>query len=111
MEDASNKPLKQAHFWGQDPRFAVIEREHYPVLLSEYLDGSKYREELREFDGYAEQFAALAARREEAVIADGPKDPDDEWRMLDMREISDVEFNGKWFECVVGQPVARLKEV
>jgi hypothetical protein len=110
VDDASNKPLKQAHFWGQDPRFAVIDREHYPVLLSKYLHGTKYREELLDFDGYRAQFVALAIRREEAVLAKAT-DVQGEWDMQALREISEAKLKGNWFECVVGQPVARLKEV
>lgn len=110
MDDDSNKPLKQAHFWVQDPRFAVIVREHYPVLLNEYLNGTKYLEELGEFDGYRKQFTALAERREEAVIAHA-SGADGERHMLDMWQISDVVVKGNWFECVVGKRVARVDEL
>ena len=93
------KPHEQARFWGQDPRFAVIGDEHYPVLLMEYLTGENYSEDLTEFDGYREQFFALAERRGVALLV---QEKGEEWEMKSFHEISNVEMPAKMFRCTVG---------
>ena len=101
------EPRKQARFWGQDPRFALIGDDHFPVLLTDYLVGDRYSEDLTEFDGYREQFVALAKRRLEAILV--RKDVE-EWEMETFHELSDVEMSGKTFTCTVGPAVAQVSE-
>lgn len=101
------KPHEQARFWGQDPRFAVVGDEHYPVLLMEYLTGENYSEDLTQFDGYREQFFALAQRRSTALLVE---EKGEEWEMKSFHKISNVEMTGKMFRCTVGPELTSLPD-
>lgn len=107
-------PELEARFWGQDPRFAVIGDEHYPVLLKSFLQQDQYTEQLEDFDGYPKQFFALAERRAQAVLVDDGDgvefDDDADWTMDSLRELSDVELSGGTFKCCVGKPLAKVTE-
>ena len=101
------KPHERARFWGQDPRFVIVGDEHYPVLLFEYLTAENYSEDLTEFDGYREQFFALAKRRSIALLVE---EKGDEWEIKRFRKISNVEMPGKTFKCTVGSELTSLDD-
>lgn len=102
---------KKARFWGQDPRFALIGDNHYPVILKEYLTDGFYSEDLTEFHGYREQFFALAERRSKAVLAQRKKgDEEGEWKMESFHDLTDVQMAGNTFKCEVGPQLAPVEE-
>lgn len=113
MGDTSNSSIN-ARFWGQDPRFVVIGDDHYPALLTEYLENGAYCEDLTEFHGYREQFFALAERRAKAVLVRNGQDfegeDDPEWEMIGLYELANVALKGNKLRCVVGRLIDKVEE-
>src|SRR4051794_11110889 len=105
----STKRLR-AKFLEDDPRYAEVNGEVLPVLLTSFDTGFGYEEDVQDIDEYPErwawQFHLDLKRLGKAALA-SDSNLDDNWRFLGVHAVSAVRLSN-FLTCRIGKKLASL---